>query len=37
MTKKGGVTGGGEREKIDACNEKGIEVILWLKTPNSVS
>lgn len=27
VTKKGGVTGG-EREKIDACNEKGIEVIL---------
>lgn len=27
VTKKGGVTGG-EREKIDACNEKEIEVIL---------
>ncbi|MDU1910231.1 precorrin-6A reductase [Fusobacterium sp.] len=27
VTKKGGDTGG-EREKIDACNEKGIEVIL---------
>ena len=27
VTKKGGVTGG-EREKIDACNEKRIEVIL---------
>ena len=27
VTKKGGVTGG-EREKIDACNEKGIEVVL---------
>lgn len=27
VTKKGGVTGG-EREKIDACNKKGIEVIL---------
>ncbi|WP_462354879.1 precorrin-6A/cobalt-precorrin-6A reductase [Fusobacterium ulcerans] len=27
MTKKGGDTGG-EKEKIDACNEKGIEVIL---------
>lgn len=30
VTKKGGVTGG-EREKIDACNEKGIEVILLEK------
>ncbi|MHD0317407.1 precorrin-6A reductase [Fusobacterium sp. THCT1E2] len=27
VTKKGGVTGG-EREKIDACNEKEIEVVL---------
>lgn len=27
VTKKGGDTGG-EKEKIDACNEKGIEVIL---------
>lgn len=27
VTIKGGVTGG-EREKIDACNEKGIEVVL---------
>lgn len=27
VTKKGGVTGG-EREKINACNEKGIEVVL---------
>lgn len=27
VTKKGGYTGG-EKEKIDACNEKGIEVIL---------
>lgn len=27
VTKKGGNTGG-EKEKIDACNEKGIEVIL---------
>ncbi|MCI6033990.1 cobalt-precorrin-6A reductase [Fusobacterium varium] len=37
VTKKGGDTGG-EREKIDACNEKGIEVILLdkpkIKYPN---
>ena len=37
VTKKGGDTGG-EREKIDACNDKGIEVILLdkpkIKYPN---